>query len=237
MPRKLSRRFLFSYKIPVLKYSAMEITFIGHSCFKIKGKSSTIVIDPYDPSKTGYKLPKLSADLVLISHGHDDHNNSTAVSDTKMVIDAPGEYEVSGVHIVAIPTFHDEKSGSERGRNIMYQISLDGITLLHCGDLGHELSKETLEKMDTIGVLMIPVGGTYTIDAKAAVSVISSVEPGIVIPMHYQTDDLSEIKLDPLKKFLDEMGNGGAKTLDTLKVSSQNDIPEETEIVVLNPAH
>src|SRR3972149_9628456 len=217
----------------------MEITFIGHSCFKIKGKNSTIVIDPYEPGKLGYKLPKLSADLVLISHGHDDHNYATGVSDTKMVIDTPGEYEIAGTHIDAIPTFHDETGGSERGKNIMFQITLDGLTLLHMGDIGHELSKETLEQLSTIAVLMIPAGGTYTIDAKTASRVISSIEPGYVIPMHYQTDGLTGLSkpLDPLKKFLDEMGNGGAKNLETLKVSSHNDIPEETEIVILNPAH
>jgi len=217
----------------------MEITFIGHSCFKIKGKDVTIVIDPYVPDKVGYKLPKLSADILLISHGHDDHNHSEGVSDYKMLIDTAGEYEVEGAYIEGIQTYHDGSNGSERGKNIMYQITLEDITLLHMGDLGHELSKETLEKLSTVDVLMIPVGGTYTIDAKAAARVISSIEPGLVIPMHYQTDDLTGLstELDPLKKFLDEMGDEGVKNLETLKVSSRSDIPEETGIVVLKPAH
>lgn len=216
----------------------MEITFIGHSCFKIKGKSATIVIDPYE-AYIGYKLPRLSADLVLSSHPHKDHSNVSAVSDTKMVIDEAGEYEVADTYIEGIATWHDDSSGKERGKNVMYQITLDGFTLLHMGDLGHELNKDTLEKLSRVDVLMIPVGGELTIDAKAAARVISSIEPGYVIPMHYQTDDLTGLskKLDPLKKFLDEMGEENVKNLETLKVSSQNDIPEETEIVILKPAH
>ena len=121
----------------------MEITYIGHSCFKIKGKTLTVVIDPYDP-KIGYKLPKLSADVVLVTHDHFDHNNSAAVSDSRLVIDTPGEYEVGGVFIYGRGVYHDDKQGAERGKNTMYLISIDGIDILHVGDLGHELSKEDI---------------------------------------------------------------------------------------------
>ncbi|OGC47571.1 hypothetical protein A2886_02165 [candidate division WWE3 bacterium RIFCSPHIGHO2_01_FULL_42_13] len=216
----------------------MEISFIGHSCFKIKGKNATLVIDPYNPEKTGYKLPKLEADVVLCSHQHGDHNHIAGVDGTHYDITTAGEYEVKDVYIEGIPTFHDEKHGADRGQNIMYQITMDGLNLLHVGDLGHELSQETLEKLVEIDVLMIPVGGTYTIDAETATKVISSIEPGIVVPMHYSTKNTSGVlaALDPLQKFLDEMGVEGAKEVDKLKVSSKADIPEETEVIVVTPA-
>jgi L-ascorbate metabolism protein UlaG (beta-lactamase superfamily) len=216
----------------------MEITFIGHACFKIKGKDLTIVTDPYNPEKTGYKISKQKADLVLSSHDHFDHNNLDAVSDYKMAITTAGEYEVEGVYIEGIPTFHDEQEGAERGLNTMYQITMDDMNLLHMGDLGHELKKDTLERILDVDVLMIPVGGTYTINAKTAAKVISTIEPGVVIPMHYQTKDLTGLskELDPVKKFLEEMGDENIKEIDKFKIS-KNSIPEETEIVVLTPTH
>ncbi len=217
---------------------AMEITYIGHSCFKIKGKDSSIVIDPYDP-KIGYKLPKLECDVLLTTHDHFDHHNVDGVSGYKMLIEGPGEYELNGVFIYGIQVFHDDKQGEERGKQTIYLIDIDGITLLHLGDLGHELSKETLEKISKVDVLMIPIGGVYTIGPEKAVKVISSLEPGIVIPMHYKTDDLKGFDdLAGVDKFMDEMGvENNVKSEDKLKVSTRSDIPEETEVVILKPSH
>ncbi len=216
----------------------MEITHIGHSSFKIKGKNLTIVVDPYDPN-VGYKYPKQKADAVLISHGHDDHSNLSGVGDYRLVVDSPGEFEIQGVFITGNPTYHDEKEGKERGTNTIDQIEIDGFTLLHLGDLGHELEKDTLQKIGYIDVLMIPVGGYYTIDAETAAKVISSIEPGIVIPMHYKTDDLTGVdKIAPIDGFLDEMGvENGVKQTDRLKLTSRSDIPEETVVYVLSMNH
>ncbi len=213
----------------------MEIKYYGHSCFKIKGKDVSIVIDPFDPQKVGYKLPKLEADILVLSHDHADHNYRDAVSDYRLLIDTPGEFELGGAFVTGFHTYHDNKEGQERGDNIIYQIELDDLSILHLGDLGHELSKEILEKISVVDVLFIPVGGVYTIDAKTAVKVISSLEPGIVVPMHYQTDDLTGLsqKLDGLDKFLEEMGNGDVVSEEKLKLSGKNDIPEETEVIVL----
>jgi L-ascorbate metabolism protein UlaG (beta-lactamase superfamily) len=216
----------------------MEITYIGHSCFKIKGKDVTLVIDPYDPNHTGYKLPKLEADVVLITHNHPDHANYGGVTGYHLLIDGPGEYETKDVFVSGLKTNHDDKGGSERGPNTIYLIDIDGITILHLGDLGHELEQSTLEKIDFADVLLIPVGGKYTIDSETASKVISSIEPGIVIPMHYSTPDLKIEGLDDLSKFLDEMGAGDTvKKLEKLKINSKGDIPEETEIVVLQQNH
>lgn len=215
----------------------MEITYIGHSCFKIKGKDLSIVIDPYDP-KIGFKLPKLEADVVLSSHDHFDHSNISGVTGSRTTIDGPGEYEISNVFIQGLPTFHDEKNGAKRGKNTIYSIDIDGFTILHLGDLGHELSDSTLENLGEVDVLMIPVGGFYTIDAETAAKVISSIEPGIVIPMHFKTDDLTGVEdLEGLQKFLDEMGADDVKTQEKLKLTSKADVSDETQIVVLTPAH
>lgn len=216
----------------------MEITYIGHSCFKIKGKDLEIVIDPYDPSMLGYKLPKLSADVVLSTHSHGDHNYLEGVNGYKLAVTTPGEYEINGVYIEGISTFHDDKDGKERGKNTIFQISIDNMNILHLGDLGHQLSKDTLEKILDIDVLLIPVGGFYTIDAETATEVISEIEPGIVIPMHFQEDSVTPVtkEMAPLKKFLEEMGAENVKKLEKLKIT-KSDIPEETETIVLIPAH
>lgn len=211
----------------------MEIWRLGHSCFKIKTKDLTLIIDPYSPD-TGYKPLKESCEVVLLTHHHSDHNYIEGVSDFSVIVDGPGEYEVGGVFIYGYSTFHDESQGTERGPNTIYLIEADELFLLHLGDLGHELSKETLENISHVDILMIPVGGYYTINSSKASKVISSLEPGIVIPMHYQDAKLSlPQKLDGVDKFLDEMGVEVEKNLDKLKVT-KTDIPQETKITVLD---
>jgi L-ascorbate metabolism protein UlaG (beta-lactamase superfamily) len=216
----------------------VEIVYIGHSSFRIKGKSLTLVIDPYDP-KIGYKYPKQKCDLLLTTHDHFDHHYIEGVSDYRLHISGPGEYELQGVFVQGIPTFHDKSSGGDRGVNTIYLIEIDGFYILHLGDLGHELTTESLSSIPNVDVLLIPVGGTYTINAEVAAKVVSSIEPGIVVPMHYGSKDIEGVKdLDGIDKFLDEMGidNGGTK-MPTLKLSSRADIPEETEVIQLEPRH
>lgn len=216
----------------------MEITYIGHSSFKIKGSKVSLVIDPYD-SKIGYKYPKQDCDILLTTHEHYDHNNIKDVNGYKLYINKPGEYELSEVFVNGIQTFHDTKQGQERGNNTIYLINIDGFNILHLGDLGHELSKEQMERIGVVDVLMVPVGGKKTIDPEVASKVISSIEPGYVIPMHYHTTELTGIQgLLPLSKFLDEMGvEDTVRTEDKLKISNKNDIPSETTVLVLNPKH
>jgi len=213
----------------------MEITYFGHSCFKIRTKELTLIVDPFDPGKLGIKLPKLEGDAVLITHNHFDHNYKGAVSGYRLLIDGPGEYELSGVKIMGIPTKHDDKSGKEWGNNTMYYIEAeDGVSVLHCGDLGHVLDDATLEKFGEVTVLLIPVGGVYTIDAEKASKVISSIEPAFVVPMHYRVAGSKISDISTLEKFLDEMGleNGAVKRSNALKVSSA-DNEAETQVVVL----
>lgn len=219
----------------------MEVSFIGHSCFKIKGKNATIVFDPYSPEKVGFKLPKLEADVVCVSHSHEDHNNISGVKGveegkTPFVVLGPGEYDVKGIHVRGIKTFHDDKEGKERGINTLYYCEIDGFFVLHLGDLGHELSKEILEEFDRVDVLLIPVGGVYTIDAEKAVDIISEIEPSYVIPMHYQTEKLTGVsqKLDTVDKFISEWGSDTVKKETKLKITSKGDLPEETQVVILS---
>ena len=217
----------------------MEITYIGHSCFKIKDKTISLVIDPYNP-KIGYKLPKLSSDVVLVTHDHFDHNYIEGVSDYRLFVDGPGEYEVGGCFIYGKSVDHDEKNGEERGKVTMYLITIDDFNILHLGDLGRELTQEEMERIPNVDVLMIPVGNKYTIDEKAAVKVISALEPSYVIPMHYKTDDLTGVEgLSGVEEFLEEMGVGDdvKKDLDKLVLNSKTDLDGDTQVVVLKPAH
>ncbi len=161
----------------------MEITFLGHSSFKIKGKDITLITDPYDEAMVNMKFPKQDADIVTVSHHHNDHDKVDNVTNVKKIVDGPGEYEVAGVSIIGISSFHDDKKGAERGKNTIYVIEMEGLRILHLGDLGHVLPDT--KEIGNIDILMIPVGGTYTIDAKKAVEVYKQIGASIVIPMHY----------------------------------------------------
>ncbi|MCK5460246.1 MBL fold metallo-hydrolase, partial [Candidatus Parcubacteria bacterium] len=173
----------------------MRIIWHGHSCFSIKTKSLlneeiNIVIDPFDEKKTGIKLPKLKADIVLSSHDHYDHNNIKAVHGDPFIIKNPGEFETKNVFIQGIPSFHDKKNGAERGENIIFYLESEKIHIAHLGDLGHLLDEKQLSKLSKVDILMIPVGGKYTINYSEAIEIISQLEPKIIIPMHYKIPGL-----------------------------------------------
>jgi len=216
----------------------MEIQYLGHSCFRIKGKKAILVTDPHDHPRMGFKMPNVSADIVTVSHEHQDHNNVAAVTGTTrrkepFVVSGPGEYEVSGVFVFGASSFHDEEGGAKRGENTIYVINMDNMRLVHLGDLGHKLTDEQLEEVNGADILFIPVGGTYTINPKKAIEVIGQIQPKIVIPMHYKTADLDPafglgITVDD---FLKEIGVE-AKPVKKLTIS-RDKLPEEREVVVL----
>lgn len=211
----------------------MDINWFGQSCFKIKGKNSTLIIDPYNPEATGLKLPKdLNANLVLITHQHQDHNFISAVQGSPLVISGPGEYEKLGVSIVGIGTFHDKENGASRGTNTIYQIVVDGVNIVHLGDLGHILTEEQLGEIDPVDILMIPVGGGPTIDAETAAKVVAQLEPKIVIPMHYKIEGL-KYELEGKEPFLKEMGAENTEPQPKLSVT-RDKLPETTTVVVLS---
>jgi len=216
----------------------MIITHIGHSCFKIQDKTGpegiTLVTDPYDKS-TGLKVPNFEADIITISHNHADHNNSKALRGDAFIIDSAGEYDVKNVSIRGIEAYHDDKKGKERGLNIIYQIMLDNISLVHLGDLGHILDNKQLEILQGTDILLIPVGGGYTLNAEKAVEVITQIEPRIVIPMHYKTPSL-KFDLDGVDKFVKELGL--KPTEETKLKINKKDLPQEDmELVILETSN
>lgn len=207
----------------------MNINWYGQSYFKITGKNAAVATDPFD-AKIGLKPPRIEADIVTISHTHPDHNNLDVIKGDPAVIDGPGEYSVKGVEIQGIGSYHDKNQGKERGTNTIYTIEVDDIKICHLGDLGQDLSDEQIDKIGNVDILLIPVGGVYTIDAEEAIKVINQIEPRIVIPMHYKIQGLS-IKLETLDKFSKEMG--ASKILPKLSVKKKELPSENTEVVIL----
>ncbi len=225
----------------------MDIYWGGQALIKLKGKNATVVIDPFDPEFTGLKLPKdLISDVVLISHNHNDHNNSGAVKSPTgeeiMVFDKSGEYEVSGVVITGVPSFHDDKNGAERGANIIFHLMFDGLDLVHLGDLGQsKLTEEQLAQIGEVDILFIPVGSVYTINGKVASEIVSQLEPKIIVPIHYKPSLPSgdgkieglKFELEGVESFLKEMGAENALSQPKLSIS-RDKLPEEPMVVVLS---
>lgn len=210
----------------------MDVTWYGHACFRIKDRTATVVMDPYHKS-IGLSLPSLKANIVTVSHDHPGHSNTKAVKGRPFIIDGPGEYEVSNVFVTGIRTFHDARAGKERGKNTVFLVDMDGLTICHLGDLGHLPKQSQVEALGDIDVLLVPVGGVDSLRASQAAEVISLMEPKIVIPMHYRLKDLA-FKLDPVTKFFKELGLTSAEEQEVLKVS-KSALPSETQIVVLRP--
>lgn len=207
----------------------MEITYLGHSCFKITGKKGSVLTDPYDPAKVGLKLGKQDADVVTVSHDHFDHNYTAVMKNDYLLLDSPGEYEIREAEFVGVEGYHDDKQGAERGKVTMFTMEIDGVKIAHLGDLGTELTSAQLEKLDGVDVLMIPVGGKVTIDAETAVKVVTQIEPKIVIPMHFRAGSMTD--LDPVETFYKEMAVTPV-VQDKLKIT-QRDLPLELEVVNL----
>ncbi len=212
----------------------MDITYFGHSSFKLRGKTATVVTDPYDPKMVGLKFAKVSADIVTVSHDHHDHNFVSQVTDVKKVVQGPGEYEISGVSIIGFDSYHDEAKGLERGKNTIFVIEIDGIRVAHLGDLGHKLSEDVIGEMGTVDILLIPVGGVYTIDSDTAAEVVREIEPSITIPMHYYIDGMDENAFGKLAKvdaFITEIGLS-VERLEKLSLK-KSEIQEDQKVIVL----
>ena len=213
-----------------------KITWGGQSCFQIsvtasKDNSSDIVIDPFD-EKIGLKMPNFGANIVLVSHGHSDHNNVKGVKGSPFVIETPGEFEKNGVFVQGIDSFHDDAEGKERGRNTIFVIEVEDMRFCHLGDFGQkQLTDEQLDKIGHVDILMIPVGGTYTISASEALKVIGQIEPKIVIPMHYSLPKL-KVNLDGIEVFLKAMGKKEIESQDKLTVKASL-LPKEGEMQIV----
>jgi len=215
-------------------FRAMDITWLGHSCFKIKGSHATVITDPFSP-ELGYKLGKTTARIVTVSHQHPGHCYEQGVGGQPRVVKGPGEYEISGVLIIGVATFHDGERGKKRGKNTAYLMEIDDVSVCHLGDLGHVLTGEQVEEIDNVDVLLLPVGGVSTINAAKAAEVVRQLEPKVVIPMHYKTPALKK-ELEPVDKFLKEIGAKELTPLPKLSVSKSN-LPPSTQVFLLDYPH
>lgn len=210
----------------------MKISWLGHSCFKIKCKEIDLVIDPYSDS-IGIKMPKVKADAVLVTHNHDDHNNISAITGNPLIINRPGEYEMKGTFIYGKRAYHDNKNGLERGAITIYLIEEAGITVAHLGDFNQDdLVDEQMEFLKNVDVLLVPVGGTYSLNSDGAIKIINEIEPRVIIPMHYKCPGV-KISLDGVDKFINEIGLSPEK-LDEFKISKESLPQNDMKLVILN---
>ncbi len=213
----------------------MEITWFGYSAFRIRTRDGFVVHDPYSGKALGLpSFPRTTADIVTISHDHAGHSNVDAVKGEPYVIRGPGEYEVKGMFVFGIPTYHDGKKGSIYGTNTVYVLDAEDLRVCHLGDLGHIPTQTQAEAIGPIDVLLAPVGDGAALNATQAVEVINLLEPKVVIPMHYRLDG-EETKLDKLDKFLKAMGVEAKEVShqEVLKIAKK-DLPEDgTQLIIL----
>jgi L-ascorbate metabolism protein UlaG (beta-lactamase superfamily) len=209
----------------------MEINWLGNSCFRIKGKQATVITDPLQ-TENGCSLNRLTADVVCVSPRGVATVTAELMGGNPYIISGPGEYEVCNTLIIGIPTYQDDSKGSVRGKNTIYALELDEISICHLGRLGHLLTDQQIEELGSVDVLLLPVGGNVTINASQAARLVRNIEPKIVIPMHYKTAG-SLPELDPVEKFLSETGKQGLMPQPKLNVS-KNSLPLTTEIVLLD---
>jgi L-ascorbate metabolism protein UlaG (beta-lactamase superfamily) len=199
----------------------MKIRYLGQSCFYIQTADGVrIVTDPYH-SDIGLKMPRVPADILTMSHDHFDHNNVDKVSGDFYRVSEPGNYENSGIRLRGIAAFHDDEGGHKRGRNVIFRIEAEGLTLCHLGDLGHVPDESQLKLIGKIDILFIPVGEVFTFEVEDALKTVNAIKPAVVIPMHYKTKKLT-IGLETEKKFLKIAGGG--RRLD----SSEFDVTPQT---------
>lgn len=211
-------------------YWAMEIIWLGHSCFVIKGKQKAIITDPYHPDLAP-SLDHPGADVVTISHFHPGHSYVEGVANNPRQIKGPGEYEIGGMFITGIGTFHDNDKGKLRGKNTIYLIEMDGLTLCHLGDLGHALPSQLIEEIGNVDVLFLPAGEASTISIDTAVETVRQLEARIVIPMHYKSAFVNK-QLEPVSKFLTKMGVPELESRPKLSITSSS-LPASTQVVLL----
>jgi L-ascorbate metabolism protein UlaG (beta-lactamase superfamily) len=216
----------------------MEINWYGHSCFRLTERGlASVVTDPYDHRNVGYEALKLKADIVTVSHNSPSHNYLAAIKGETHVVTGPGEYEIGGVFITGIQTNGHTRKTDDEPINTLYLFDYFGLTILHVGDMDRVPSQTEVEAFGPVHIALVPVGGGEgSLNAAKAAEVVSLLEPNIVIPMHYATPGTT-VKLDPLSKFLKEMGQVKVETLPQLKVGSASSLPSETRVVVLDYQH
>jgi L-ascorbate metabolism protein UlaG (beta-lactamase superfamily) len=208
----------------------VDINWLGLACFRIRGSQAVIITDPFPPD-SGYTLGKQTADIVTVSHPHPSHSYVEGVTGAR-VVKGPGEYEISGVLMLGLTAYHDAVKGQSRGKNTIYLMEIDGVTICHLGDIGHVIDDKAIEDMGKVDILMLPVGGVTTITAAMAAETIRKIEPKVVIPMHYQTPGTKR-ELEPVETFLKEMGQSPIEPKPKLNIN-KNNLPLTMQVVILS---
>ncbi len=209
----------------------MKIKWLGHACFLITTERGIrIVTDPFDET-VGYRLPSVEADIVTSSHDHFDHNHVQAIGGDFQLINQAGSFYAADIPIKGIKTYHDDAMGKKRGQNVVFVMEADYMRICHLGDLGHLLDQQTIGEIGPVDILLIPVGGTYTIDAQGAAKVAAQLNPGMIIPMHYKTPAI-DFPITGVDLFLSKMGTGDRVESNELTVTKQ-DLTDGTQVKVL----
>ncbi len=211
----------------------MKITWLGHAAFLLETQGLKIVTDPYDhnDNRIGYGPITIPVDIVTISHDHADHNYAKDLRGNPQTVKGSGSHEVKGITFTGIETHHDPTKGSQRGDNTIFLIGAEGLNLCHAGDLGHTLSRDKIEAIGPVDILLIPVGGFYTLDAAEATKVMEDLNPNLVIPMHFKTEVL-DFPITGVDEFLKGKSNVRRQGSSQLEVTKQT-LPEKREVVVL----
>jgi len=225
----MSTRFTLSKDV---KIDDVEIRWLGHSCFVLKGKEKTVITDPYCP-ELGYSLDTPQADIVTVSHFHPGHSYVEGIANSPKQIKGPGEYEIGNIFITGFASYHDKEKGETRGKNTIYLIEMEGLTLCHLGDLGHALTSSLAGELGSCDILFLPVGEVSTISLDEAAEIVKQLTPHIVIPMHYKTDVLTR-NLEPVDKFLSKMGIHEMQPKPKLPITLTT-LPSELQTVVFEP--
>lgn len=213
----------------------MEIKWYGHSCFLMTdSRGVTVLTDPCDPS-FGYDLKKTSADVLTVSHDHEDHNYISVVTGNTQILRTAGEYEIAGIKIKGYDTFHDKSKGALRGRNVMFTYEMDNMRILHCGDLGEIPDKKLLSSLGKIDILLVPIGAIYTIDDFEARELANILKPSVVIPMHYKTPKLKKINLCPVTPFIDAAKDCRIHNVNDCEVTITRQNLGEDRVLILRP--
>jgi L-ascorbate metabolism protein UlaG (beta-lactamase superfamily) len=216
----------------------MKVKYIGHACFLLTaGDGKRILTDPYEPGSydgaVKYRSIDEDADIVLVSHGHPDHSYTAGVPGSPVIVDQAGETTVDGIRIHGIPTWHDTSQGAERGSNIIFKVQTDDMAVCHLGDLGHTLDEETARKIGQVDVLLLPVGGFFTVGTSEADALIAALDPRLVIPMHFKTAG-ADFPIAPVDDFLE--GRGGVTRAGSPEIElTAGSIP--AGVLVLEPAN
>jgi len=209
----------------------MELIWLGHSCVRLRGRDTVILQDPFDRT-LGYPVGRWTADIVTISHDHPGHNNISAVQGNPKVLRGPGEYDIGPASIVGVASFHDKQRGKERGRNTAFVVEMDGVRVCHLGDIGDTPTAETAKAIGPVDVLLVPVGGSTTIDAQGALETVNLLEPKIIVPIHYRTPALQRQDLAGVEPFLQMMAIAHLTPVARLNVTPAT-LPSESQVVLL----